>query len=350
VSTTAALFPLPAPPLDVRPQHRLRPEEDDLVARAGLGGLASIEAWTVPGSSRQLSYATHGVFRFFGKFPPPVAGHLISTHTAPGELVIDPMCGSGTTGVECILADRRSVLGDVNPLALLLARVKTRPIDLRLLDAAVTRITTHYKPLSRDQSDFSPPGLRNADHWFLPETADSLRGLRQLVEAEPDENVREVLQVAFASAVRRVSRATTQQGRLFLDVGTALPDALETFVDRVKRLRAALATLPPASFEVEVSFIDMRRPACSKRAPLVILHPPYFNSYRYSSVNSLELAWLGVSPGDVRRNEVQEFFKVGKEENRSRYLDDMEADRWRVEPFSSQTSAAKRSTRITPRP
>ncbi|MGH3085557.1 MAG: DNA methyltransferase, partial [Gaiellaceae bacterium] len=121
----------------------LRPEEDDLLARAGLGDLAPVEAWTVPGSSRQLSYATHGVFRFFGKFPPPVAGHLISTHTAPGELVIDPMCGSGTTGVECILAHRRSVLGDVNPLALLLARVKTRPIDLRLLDAAVNRITTH---------------------------------------------------------------------------------------------------------------------------------------------------------------------------------------------------------------
>jgi hypothetical protein len=324
VTASPALFDLPPQPaLQVRQHADLTREELQLIARAGLDGLAPAEAWTVAGSNQQLSYATHGVFRFFGKFPPPIASHLLAAHTVPGDLVIDPMCGSGTTGVECILANRRSLLGDVNPLALLLARVKTRRISERAFDAAVTRVAREYRPLSPHDSDFAPLGLRNPDHWFLPETSNSLRGIRYLVEREPNEEIREALQVAFASTVRRVSRATTQQGRLFLDVTTALPDALKTFLDRAGRIIKALRTLPVTSCRTDVLHVDMRQSQIREQAPLVILHPPYFNSYRYSSINSLELAWLGISRRDVQKAEVREFFKVGKEENVTRYLEDM---------------------------
>ena len=56
---------------------------------------------------------------------------------------------------------------------------------------------------------------------------------------------------------------------------------------------------------------------------LIIVHPPYFNSYKYSSVNSLELAWMRVNHAEVRKSEVREFFKVGKAEKVSYYVDDM---------------------------
>ncbi len=56
---------------------------------------------------------------------------------------------------------------------------------------------------------------------------------------------------------------------------------------------------------------------------LVIVHPPYFNSYKFSSVNSLELAWLGIDPAEVRQGEIREFFKVGRPEKVESYLEDM---------------------------
>jgi len=40
---------------------------------------------------------------------------LIEMVTKPGDIVFDPMCGSGTTGEICSLLDRKAVLSDFNP-------------------------------------------------------------------------------------------------------------------------------------------------------------------------------------------------------------------------------------------
>ena len=43
------------------------------------------------------------------KMLPAIAAHAIATYTAPGQLVLDPMCGIGTTCVEALRADRATV-------------------------------------------------------------------------------------------------------------------------------------------------------------------------------------------------------------------------------------------------
>lgn len=310
------------PALEIRTDAELKPPERDQLDRAGLLDRASVEAWTATGSNHENGYATHGVFRYFGKFPPPIASHLVAAHTRPGDLVSDPMCGSGTTGVECLLAGRRCELRDVNPLSVLLARVKTRRVARKALDDALGRIRNRYRPRARG---FEPVGLRNPEHWFLPATARSLRGLKAAVEEEESPAVRDVFQAAFLASVRQVSRATTQQGRLFLDAASARPDAWDTFARRAARAIQAIADLPRAA-GIKVAQHDLRVALTNGalgKAALVIIHPPYFNAYRYSRINSLELAWLGCQPAEVRPSEVREFFKVGKPEKLSQYLDDM---------------------------
>ncbi|MCX9029265.1 MAG: DNA methyltransferase [Candidatus Methanoperedens sp.] len=48
--------------------------------------------------------------------------NLILRYTAPKDLVLDQMAGSGTTLVECKLLGRRAVGGDINPDAIMVAR------------------------------------------------------------------------------------------------------------------------------------------------------------------------------------------------------------------------------------
>ena len=43
------------------------------------------------------------------KMLPAVAAHAIAAYSRPGELVLDPMCGIGTTLVEALHQDRRAV-------------------------------------------------------------------------------------------------------------------------------------------------------------------------------------------------------------------------------------------------
>ena len=258
-----------------------------------MADLAPSEAWTVRGTSHQLAYATHGVFRFFGKFPPPIAAlYLLREHTREGDLVNDPMCGSGTTGVEALLSDRLGSSRRRQPPRR--CWLESRPgWWISEFDAAVTRVETHYQPRSARDYPFEPVGLRDPTHWFLPATSDSLRGLRMAIEAEDSGPIQDALWVAFAGTVRRASRGTTQQGRLFLDVDTALPSTLSTFLSRAKRLRQGLSELSASSRPVvSVTETDMKLEPDLEPAPLTILHPPYFNAYRYSSVNSSSLPGL----------------------------------------------------------
>jgi len=311
--------------IEVHTPGGLSARERELVVRAGLKGRAPVEAWEVVGTNRQLAYSTHGVFRFFGKFPPPIARHLIDSFTEPGDWVLDPMTGSGTTAVEALARRRNAVVRDVSPLSTLLCRVKTRHVSKKDSTRALDRVSKRLGSID-DASLPTPVDLRHPDHWFLPETRRSLGRIRAAIDTEPDTANRELLLTAFVSTVRRVSKATTQQGRLFLDVGTAQADAWPTFVDRFQRYAEAVASLPlrrPARLLIEQHDAKASPPRLHPRFPLSIIHPPYFNNYKYSSINSLELAWLGVSRQAIRATEVREAFKVGRPERVGEYVDDL---------------------------
>jgi hypothetical protein len=55
----------------------------------------------------------------------PVA-YLVEKLTQPGDLVVDPLCGSGTTGVACKLLGRRFIASEINPETAALARERIR--------------------------------------------------------------------------------------------------------------------------------------------------------------------------------------------------------------------------------
>ena len=47
--------------------------------------------------------------------PVQLAEHFIRLHTQPGDLVLDPFMGSGTTGVACVRTDRRFIGIEIDP-------------------------------------------------------------------------------------------------------------------------------------------------------------------------------------------------------------------------------------------
>jgi len=317
------------PELDVLsfPNKEISRKYSDLIKNSGITKFSPrIEIWTSDASNKALSYHSHGIFRYFGKFPPPVARHLIKTYTKEKELVIDPMCGSGTSGLEALLLNRSAKCFDISPLSVLISRVKVTPIDKTVYLETINKIKKLYgsKKIITSKVDLS--GLRNPQHWFLPETIESLNRIRVAIDKSAlSIEIKDALYVAFLSIVRRVSRATTQQGRLFLDVVTAEKEAFPFFEKKALEFVEHLPFLPKKnSIEIEQQSILSTPNNKSKKSPLIICHPPYFNSYKYSGVNSLELAWFRVDHANVRKDEVRESFKVGKAEKVEEYLIDME--------------------------
>jgi len=92
--------------IEIRQAHEMSEGELFLLEQAGLNSYAPLEAWTALGTNAQISYSTHGIFRYFGKFPSTIAAHFIMQYTDEYDMVMDPMAGSGTTVLEAMLANR----------------------------------------------------------------------------------------------------------------------------------------------------------------------------------------------------------------------------------------------------
>ena len=76
-------------------------------------------------------YSAHGLHEYKGKFNPQVAKALLNIFKAePGQIALDPFCGSGTSLVECAHLGIKSVGTDINPLAVFLANAKLRALGI----------------------------------------------------------------------------------------------------------------------------------------------------------------------------------------------------------------------------
>ena len=81
---------------------------------------------TAPPSGYKGLYAFH---KYWGKKPHEPIAYVINLLTNPGQLVVDPFVGSGTTGREALLQSRRFIGFDVNPIAVELTRLLIHPPD-----------------------------------------------------------------------------------------------------------------------------------------------------------------------------------------------------------------------------
>lgn len=68
---------------------------------------------------------THDLYRYPARFPPSFVRAAIAAFTAPGDLVVDPFVGGGTSAVEAIASGRAFAGADINELAVFVAKAKT---------------------------------------------------------------------------------------------------------------------------------------------------------------------------------------------------------------------------------
>jgi hypothetical protein len=71
----------------------------------------------------------HEFYRYPARFSPAFARAAIELFTRPGDLILDPFVGGGTTLVESRLTGRISIGSDLNPLAILISKAKALPIS-----------------------------------------------------------------------------------------------------------------------------------------------------------------------------------------------------------------------------
>ena len=260
-------------------------------------------------SGQNGSYTTHNFHSFPAKFPPQLPRKFIAALTHPGERVLDPMAGSGTTILEAMILGRLGLGLDIDPLALALCKVKVTPLNIEKLMRHAERILDRAKTSLKGQRDdlqntlalrFDPLTKKFLDYWFLNETKLELLALVQEIEGVKDPDVRRFLLVVFSSIIITKSGGVSLAYDLAHTRPHKLKDkaprpAIEEFEKKVNKAIHGISNLAHCKGRALAfcgSALDMG--LADNSVDLIVTSPPYAsNAIDYMRAHKFSLIWMG---------------------------------------------------------
>jgi len=273
-------------------------------------------------------YATHLIHPYPAKLLPHIPRFFLSNDllSRPGDLVLDPFCGSGTVLLEAVLSKRRALGADANPLARLISSTKVTPLTHRVLRKAVARVLQAAKR----GDDSTPPDVVNLNYWFYPHVIRQLSALRRAIVQARHRPTRNFLLVCFSVCVRRVSRADPRlsvpvrlngdeyhsshrfhrvthrrlQRLKRTNVFKVIQGVAEANISRLLRLNGATLPVLVGTDARELAFPTTNgdlRTLRQNSVRLAITSPPYAGAQKYVRATSLNLGWLELCPSSQLR-------------------------------------------------
>ncbi|ADK30961.1 DNA methylase [Brachyspira pilosicoli] len=280
---------------------------------------------------------------------PPISRNIINIVKQIMEVdsLFDPFSGSGTVLVEGMLANIKTVYGnDINPLAILISKVKTNKLNIHELKKEVSvlleDINNDYNEnidfyegadeyckkslditskngwgdnapkylreyIKLNKINFEVPDFKNIGYWFKPRVILQLQMIKNNILTIKKENIRNFIFVAFSELVRLVSNRRKGEFKMFrmlpAKVESFNPDVLKEFTyileNNIKKMHSFVEACKNNNSNSKVKIfnnnvIDL---FCipDSSIDLVITSPPYGDSrttVAYGEYSRLSLQWL----------------------------------------------------------
>ncbi len=220
-------------------------------------------------------YLTHWIYPYKGKFHPQMIRALLNIiGLTPGDTVLDPFIGSGTTAVESQLLGIDCIGIDISPLCVLQSRVKTESIAVlpqivELREEITGRIT---------------PSLFNLEAKTLEETINPIS----------DDRVRNFYQMARLVAVSDSTRRRRQFSTSFLKNLELMISSVGDYVQIVKELDLRLGGADVRSGDSRALPLD------NDSVDGIVTSPPYSIALDYVANDAHALRELGYDLPEIR--------------------------------------------------
>ena len=273
--------------------------------------------------SPRWGHAAHSMCSYQGMFPARLVHYFVQRHSRPGDLVVDPFSGRGTTVLQARAEGRHVIGNDLNPLAYVLTRAKAHPPEWSQLVKFIDDLERQYK---------QPSDLEVADEiamLFHKNTLAQLGYVRGRLLRKPvtDWSSEEAMVAACIAGILHGSHrndGTSQYLSISMPNTFSLAPAyvkkfirekqlvkLDQDVFSLLRIKVARQYLDPMdgppgkAFNLNaVDFLSDK--SLRGRADLVLTSPPYLKVVNYGTSNWIRLWWLGLdgvarNGGDGRR-------------------------------------------------
>jgi len=278
-------------------QSRLREyfDKDATTIDLIIDGLESMLRYIPP---QETTYATHGLFPYVSKFMPHYPKLFIRFLTKQGETVLDPMCGSGTTLIESILLNRNALGIDIDPLARIVSKVATTPIDNSRLKILEKDFLDHLHACKGKVKleDYTLHFFPNQELWFRKDVIADILFIRDEIKSYlADKDLRDLAQVALASIIKEVSNADPRD--IFPEINQEKPvnkeaDVFKSFMKALKTAVSKVRTFTRKYGENKATAKIIGSDARKINLPdqsvdLIVTSPPYAYAMDYARIHKL---------------------------------------------------------------
>jgi len=287
---------------------------------------------------QESNYSTHDFHAFPAKFPPQLPRKFILELTNPGDVVLDPMMGSGTTILEAYLSGRYAVGIDIDHLALKVSTAKVTPLDKQQVIDTGKQILHNASFATYINKDDIKVGLEKAldietlnfiNKWFATSTQIELFALANEIKKISNAYLRLFFEVVLSAIIITKSGGVS----LAYDLAHTRPHLAKAIIDRygkkiiignnvagtpvsrmkllTKTLRSPLeefdkrfhqnlkSLLRPDSKLIKPAIVNadaQQMPLPDHSVDLIVTSPPYAsNAIDYMRSHKFSLVWLGSS-------------------------------------------------------
>lgn len=266
------------------------------------------ESWDFENANTKT--LTHCFHSYPAMMIPQVAARLIEKYGKNANLLFDPYCGTGTSLVEANLRNINAIGTDLNPLARLVAKAKTTPINIQLLDLYLEDFNDWCFSMRfgiNKNTSVVIPKFDNIDYWFTKDVQTKLAILKHYIEHIDNESIKYFFFVAFSETVRESSLTRNGEFKLYRIAEKNLknfnPDVYGIIENKLSRNRKGLiefmnhkknnSTSQVYSFNTVFKIPKEILPDNS--VDIVVTSPPYGDSrttVAYGQFSKLANQWL----------------------------------------------------------
>lgn len=271
-------------------------------------------------------YSVHGLHEYKGKFNPQIVRALLNIFSIePGQRILDPFCGSGTTLVECAHVGAIGFGTDLNPLAVYVANAKL--LALRTPVARLRKVVHELSEKVARKKAWRPnlPANEKTSYlklWFDLPILQRVEIIGQMITEMAGPHAPIFLVIA-SNLLRDYSLQDPNDLRIrrrssplpSVPFETAFLNACAQMLDRLEATQLLLGTdLEIGKSQLQdITNLDGRK--LSFRFDAAITSPPYATALPYIDTQRLSLVWLDlVEPRQILALEAK---LIGSREFRS---------------------------------
>jgi DNA modification methylase len=207
----------------------------------------------------------HRLHPYKGKFIPQLVEYFLDDHTdefktqtffGPGDIILDPFCGSGTTLVQANELDLHAIGIDISAFNTWIANTKVQPIDLMLLQSHLDPITTNLEDFITNENHLAFENqlaefLNDYNHQYFPSPEFKIKVRQKVIDEHQ-----------YAAPHEKI--VATEYQRLVSKFGIMLKSTQQdTFLDKWY--------LPPIRQEIDFVFKQLQKVKSSPIYPVLAI-------------------------------------------------------------------------------